>query len=184
MLPRQSQRLVWRNNRSRLYESNLLTFKIANHGPWEGWVKISLSFRRERCLSVKKSLGLSWEQNVEGKKCSHDSPSDFFRENRALSYTRAKLLPRKSLKMVPGSFGVVWGSLGRPWEGFGETLGRLWEHLERLWEAFGGLWEAWGGFGKTLGGFENALGRLFDRPSDRPTDYIFKLPINRTCGPI
>ena len=63
-------------------------------------------------------------------------------------------------------------------------MGRLWEHLERLWEAFGRLWEAWGGFGKTLGGFEQAFGRLFDRPSDRPTDYIFKLPINRTCGPI
>ena len=72
-----------------------------------------------------------------------------------------------------GSFDVVLGSLGRPWEGFGETLGRLWEHLERLSETFDRLWEAWGGFGKTLGGFENALGRLFDRPSDRPTDYIF-----------
>ena len=37
----------------------------------------------------------------------------------------------------------------------------------------GRLWEALG-----------ALGKATDRPPDRPTDYIYKLPINRSSGPI
>ena len=77
-----------------------------------------------------------------------------------------------------GSFGVVWGSLGRPWEGSGETLGTFGETL-------GGFWKTLGGFGEALGRLWEALGRLWeDFPTDRPTDYIFKLPINRTRGTI
>ena len=58
-------------------------------------------------------------------------------------------------------------------------------------EAWGRLW---GGFGKALGGFGKALGRLWEalgalgkataRPPDRTTAYIYKLPINRSSGPI
>ena len=97
-----------------------------------------------------------WEQNIEGKYCSHNSPSDFFRENIALSYTRAKLLPLFDHKMGPGSFWVVWGSLGSS----GETLGRLWgdfgKTLGTFGETLGGFWETLGG----LGGFWEDFGRL------------------------
>ena len=107
-------------------------------------------------LSLKTSLGTSWEQNIEGKTCSYDSPSDVFRENLALSYTRAKLLPLFDHKMGPGSFWVVWGSLGSS----GETLGRLWgdfgKTLGTFGETLGGFWETLGG----LGGFWEDFGRL------------------------
>ena len=92
-----------------------------------------------------------WEQNIEGKYCSHNSPSDFFRENIALSYTRAKLLPLFDHKMGPGSFWVVWGSLGSS----GETLGRLWGDFGKTLGTFG---ETLGGFWETLGGFRRLRG--------------------------
>ena len=44
---------------------------------------------------------------------------------------------------------------------------------EDFWKALGRLWQALG-----------ALGKATDRPPDRPTDYIYKLPINRSSGPI
>ena len=115
----------------------------------------------------------------EGRQCRRPTRKRYFWRQGLEGSATNSLLTSKIIKnrlwALWGSFGVVWGSLGRLWGDFGN----LWGDFGRLLEDSGRLW---GGFGETLGGFGKALGRRSDRPSDRPTDYIFKLPINRTCG--
>ena len=60
-------------------------------------------------FSLDKSLGLSWEHLFPSKCCSHDSPSNFFREKIALAYTRAIFLEKsrwdcRGSKFVPQIF--------------------------------------------------------------------------------